>query len=80
MVSRQAPLARHADGDLGSRQDLDEVDAGKLRALVGVEDVRPALPGARLLQRLDARQSALSVIDGRQARTLRLTQSTTAAR
>ena len=42
-------LAIHADGDLGSLQHLDEVNRGELAALVGVENVRPAVAGQRLL-------------------------------
>ena len=48
--------------------------------MLHVEDVWPAMAGQSLLQRLDARQSAYSVINSRQARTLRQNQSTTAAR
>ncbi len=33
-------LAIHADGDFSILQDLCESDGGKLRALIGVEDVR----------------------------------------
>src|SRR3954453_580677 len=47
-------LAIHADGDAGLEEHVGEVGAGELRALVGVEDLGPAMPGERLLQRLDA--------------------------
>src|SRR5512134_3102917 len=47
-------LAVHADGDLGILQYLDEVRRGELAALVGVEDLRPAMTGQRLLQRFNA--------------------------
>jgi hypothetical protein len=45
-----------------------------------VEDAGLAMAGQSLLPRLDARQSAPGVIDGRQAGTLRLNQPRTAAR
>src|SRR5215212_8657625 len=47
-------LAVHADGDAGLVQHAGEVVAGELRALIGVEDLRPAVAGQRLFQRLDA--------------------------
>src|SRR5688500_20133202 len=47
-------LAVHADGDAGLVQHAGEVVAGELRALIGVEDLRPAMAGDGFLQRLDA--------------------------
>ncbi len=44
----------HGDGDLGVLQHLDEVEAGELAALVGVEDVGLAVAGQRFLDGLDA--------------------------
>lgn len=43
------PLAVHADGDLGVLQHLDELDAGELRALVGIEDLRPTVAAIAVL-------------------------------
>lgn len=68
-----APDAVHADGDPCILQHLNEIHAGELRALVAVEDLRPAVALERLFQRFDA-ESADSAIDSRQARTLRLNQ------
>ena len=47
-------LAVHADGDAVPDEDAGEVGAGELAALIGVEDVRSAVPGKRLFKRLDA--------------------------
>ena len=47
-------LAIHADRDLVPQQQPGEVAAGKLAALIGVEYLRLAMPGERLLNRLDA--------------------------
>jgi hypothetical protein len=55
VVVSPGALAVHADRDLGVLQDLDELEAGELRALVGVEDLRPAVAAERLIQGLDAR-------------------------
>src|SRR5829696_9671787 len=46
--------AVHADSNPSLEQHAGEVVAGELRALVGVEDLRPAILGQGLLQRLDA--------------------------
>ena len=47
-------LAVHADGDAGLVQHAGEVVAGEPRALIGVEDLGPAMAGDGFLQRLDA--------------------------
>src|SRR6185312_14649660 len=46
--------AIHADGDAGLEQHAGEVVAGELRALVGVEDLGPAMPSQSFFQGLDA--------------------------
>src|SRR4051812_155385 len=38
-------LAVHADGDAGLVQHAGEASAGELRALIGVEDLGPAMTG-----------------------------------
>ena len=43
-------LAIHADGDAVPDEDAGELGTGELTALIGVEDVRPAVPGERLFQ------------------------------
>jgi hypothetical protein len=55
MLSMQRPLPSHADRDLVPVQDAGEVVAGELAALVGVEDLGPAVAGKCFLQRLDAK-------------------------
>jgi hypothetical protein len=70
-------LAVHADGAFGILQHLDEVRRGELAALVGVEDL-PRWVSAS--SSASMQKSADSVIDSRPASTLRLNQSTTAAR
>ncbi len=52
-VVAPATLAVHADPDAVAAQDLDERGGGQLAALVGVHDVRHAVVGDRLFQRLD---------------------------
>src|SRR5688572_2597243 len=47
-------LAVHADGDPISGQRTGESLAGELAALIGVEDLWPAVAGQGLFQRLDA--------------------------
>lgn len=47
-------LAVHADADVPVGQHLDELPAGELGALVGVDDIRRAVAAQRLLQGLDA--------------------------
>src|SRR3954452_24026548 len=47
-------LAVHADGDPVLGQRPGEGPAGELAALVGVEDLRPAVADQSLFQRLDA--------------------------
>src|SRR3954466_7057699 len=86
-------LAVHADGDPVPGQHTGEGPAGELAALIGVEDLRPAVAGQRLFQRLDAERRLpvgsadippgdrfAMVIDSRQARTRRLNQSMATAR
>src|SRR5882762_5788213 len=53
-VVHAAPLAIHANRDLVPPQHAGEVVAGKLAALVGVEDLRPTKASERFLERLDA--------------------------
>src|SRR6187455_2739511 len=47
-------LAVHADSDFGGLQHLGEVGRAELTSLIGVEDLRLAMPRERLLQGLDA--------------------------
>src|SRR3954447_3700669 len=47
-------FAIHADGDAVVGEDAGEGRTGELRALVGVEDVGPAVTRESILQRLDA--------------------------
>ena len=47
-------LAVHADGDLILDEHAGEVCPGELAALIGVDDLRPPMPGQSILQRLDA--------------------------
>src|SRR5258708_15913377 len=47
-------LAVHADRDAVAGEDAGEGRPGELAALVGVEDLRLAVTGHRILQRLDA--------------------------
>src|SRR3954447_12743702 len=47
-------LAVHADGDPGLPQHAGEGVAGELRALIRIEDLRPAVPGYGFLQSLNA--------------------------
>src|SRR5262245_26932396 len=54
-VVHAAALAIHADRDPVALQGAGEVVAGKLAALVGIEDLGPAVSGERLLERLDTK-------------------------
>ena len=47
-------LAIHADRDVILDEHAGEGRARKLAALIGVEDLRPSVPGQSVLQRLDA--------------------------
>jgi hypothetical protein len=47
-------LAIHADRDLVLSQDIREGGGSELAALVGVDDLRSAIAGQRLLTSLDA--------------------------
>src|SRR5664280_569357 len=49
-----SPFAVHADGDAVLGEHAGEGRAGKLRALIGVEDVRPAVASHGIFQGLDA--------------------------
>src|ERR1700686_4231250 len=49
-----SPFTVHADGDGVAGEHAGECRAGELRALVGVENFRPAVTGQGILQRLDA--------------------------
>src|SRR4051812_3043232 len=53
-VVAPSPFAIHADGDAVVGEDAGKGRTGELRALVGVEDVRPAVTRESILQRLDA--------------------------
>ena len=79
-VVHAAPLAVHADGDLVALQGVSEVVAGELAALVGIEDLGPAVVRERFLERLDTKIGAERVFDSRHASTARLTQSMTTTR
>jgi hypothetical protein len=61
MLSRQQPLP--SDADTVRLEHADELGAGELAALIGVEDLRFAVAGDRLLERFDTEVR-------RQARTL----------
>src|SRR3984893_6615367 len=51
-------LAIHANGDPMILQRAGEILAGELTALVGIEDLGPAVSGERLLERLDTKIGA----------------------
>src|ERR1700732_2161598 len=53
-VVAPCPLAVHADGDGVVEQQAGEGGTGELTALVGIENLRPAMPGEGLLDRLEA--------------------------
>src|ERR1700722_2316301 len=57
MLSRNLPLPSHADPHALARKLVQERGAGKLDALIGVEDFRTAVPVHRLAQRVDAKVS-----------------------
>lgn len=72
-------LAVHADPDVGCDQQAGELAAGELRALSVLKI--SGLPKRAMASSTASMQKAVSiVIESRQARTLRLNQSTTAAR
>src|SRR6516162_2551628 len=52
-VVHVAALAIPADGDRVALQGVGEIVAGELAALVGIEDLRPAVLGERFLECLD---------------------------
>src|SRR6267142_3264521 len=52
-------FAVHADGDAIAGEHAGEGRAGKLRALVGVEDVRPAVTGQSILQGLTQKAASI---------------------
>src|SRR4029077_9370586 len=54
-------LAVHTDGDPVILQRAGEILAGELTALVGIEDLGPAVPAERLLERLDTKIGAKRV-------------------
>lgn len=56
-VVHPAALTIHRDADVGILQGVGEGEAGELRALIRVEDLRSAEAGDRLLQRGDAEVS-----------------------
>src|SRR5439155_801662 len=53
-IVHPAAFAAHRDADTVALQHLGEGEARELRALVGVEDLRPAIAGDRFFQRRDA--------------------------
>src|SRR6516164_8121889 len=53
-VVHTAAFAIHADCDTAPIEHCDELGVGELAALVGVEDLRPAVSGQRFLQGLHA--------------------------
>ena len=53
-VVAPATFAVHADGDLVGFEYVDELRAGELAALIGIDDLGLAVAGDRLLQCLDA--------------------------
>src|SRR6202795_3739386 len=53
------PFAIHADGDAVAGKQTGERRARELRPLIGIEDVRPAVTGQSILQRLDAARRPL---------------------
>src|SRR5216683_773881 len=53
-VVSPSSFAIHADGDAVVGEDTGKGRSGELRALVGVEDVRPAVTRESIFQRLDA--------------------------
>ena len=55
MLSRQRPLPSIANTDTGRLQAPGEGEAGELAALIGVENLRLAVAGQRLIERLDAK-------------------------
>ena len=78
IVPPSAP-AVHADGDLAFDQHASERHAGELAALIRVEDLRLAMAGESVLQRLDA-ECRLHRDRSRHDSTRRLNQSSTTAR
>src|SRR5438445_10752841 len=54
-------LAVHADGDPMSLEGAGEIVAGELAALVGIEDLRPAVARERFLERLHTKIGAEGV-------------------
>jgi hypothetical protein len=77
-IVHPAPSPVHGDADPGLDQHAGEGRAGELAALVGVEDLRFAVSGQRVLQR--TQNDASIVFDSRQERTARLAQWMTATR
>ena len=62
--------AIHADADLMTLENADEVGGRELRALVGVEDLRLSEALQRLLECLDAEVGGLAIAGRRNAETL----------
>ena len=60
VVHAPAP-AVHRDMDTGRPQAAGEGEAGELAALIGIEDLRLAVAGQRLLERLDAKAGVQGV-------------------
>src|SRR5690348_17560402 len=59
-VVHAASFAVHADPDAGGFQHAGEGRAGKLRTLVAVEDLRPAVSGDRKSTRLNSSHPSIS--------------------
>src|ERR1700761_7526854 len=55
-VVAPSPFAVHADGDAVAGEQAGEGRAGELRALIGIEDLRLAVSGQSIFQRLDAQR------------------------
>ena len=72
-----API--HRDAHVSLDQHAGEIRAGELAALVGVENLRLAVSGQRLLHAATQNEASI-VLDSRQERTARLAQSMTAIR
>ena len=79
VVHAPAP-AVHGDGDAGVFEGGGELEAGELAALVGIEDLRPAVALQGFSEGLCAEPRASRVLGSRQESTWRVAQSMTATR
>ena len=78
VVHAPAP-AVHGDGNAGVFEGGGKLEAGELAALIGVEDLRPAIALQGFCKGLDT-GPGIRVLDSRQESTLRVAQSMTATR